>query len=156
MKYNHNEYGKDLFDSLNGMKTFVESTFQDDPLEMEEKLKKLVSPVFIAISDNSEDINLKSDGAAYTKSDYAFMILKKDIKPTASSIRKIQAECKAIIREVASKIFLDCDDDLIGSLSERGLTINICGPYGDNLYGAMVSFSIENQQSYELNNEYWK
>lgn len=157
--YNHFEYGKRIASTLKaidhhqGRKRFFEAHGLEDLFELEEVLSSVNGTILIAVDGCESESNYnRADGVMDTRH-YAYIIASPTIGDQPASITAAIDKSRKLCKQVRNLLLHD--PDLMGYLN-RNTEMNGIGPIGDNFYGCMLSFSIDEPDDLQLNPDDWK
>lgn len=160
--YNHFSYGEALAKGLKAIahneyrERFFRATEQEGLYTLYEKISSLDSTVMVAIDGSNSDFMWQPD-SMFEKPQYFFIILHPSSSDNADSIHQAQSYCKNIGCQVISRMLQDqmlCIHGL-EFLDKESFTMRGVGPLGDNFYGILVGFNLNNSFNFELDNDYW-
>lgn len=159
-QYNHFAYGLDLTQKMvlfqpKVEKAYFESPNSDTLLSLSQRLSSINHPILIAIDGNDADYEDNNAEVVMEKPQYFFMILMPASSDNAAKILEVQAQCKANCRQIQAKLIADSRKYKFGGLLIDSFTMRSIGPVGENLYGIIMGFQLEQSIDYRIKNDFW-
>lgn len=161
--YNHVEYGRDLTLKMKifehqADKAFHQSTNSDTLLSISQQLSDIDYAVLVAI--DGKDSAFEDNGAEVLieKPQYFFLLLIPADGDDSLDIMAKQEIAKQNAIQIIAKMMADKAGRKNGldALLPETFMINSIGPIGLELYGVVLSFNLENNTDYQINNEFWR
>ncbi len=159
MDYNHFAYGEQLATQLIPINhcpekpRFFEAFGIEDLYTFEDKLSSVTGTILIAVDGyESDSKGNRGDGLNDTRQ-YAFIVARNTVSDRVETVKQAFADCRIICKQIRNKLFQDAQ---LACLIDCDTQINGIGPIGDNFYGCMLSFSVEENENCQLDATYWK
>lgn len=164
-KYNHFQYAGNLTTSLRffqpgiqkNRKVLFTSPNSDSLYSISQKLSEISYPVLVAVNGYDADYSDNDADALFEKAQYFFMILQPAIADNPEDILSRQEECKENALQIQAKLIKDSrayKSGLTGLLTDT-FTIRSIGPIGDNLYGVIIGFNVQENIEYFIKEDMW-
>ena len=162
--YNHISYGEMisrelvLFSQSKGNQCFFRSTNSDSLYSISQKLSEINYPVLVAVDGSDTDYNCADDDTVNAGSQYYFMLLipAKDDDPDDIIAKQKTAKKNAI--QIQARMRRECIRYKNGltCLVTDSFTIRGVGPVGNNLFGVIMGFELDESTNFTNDNTYWQ
>lgn len=156
--YNHFKYGEQLATRLKSIAhtperpRYFTAYGLEDLFNFEDKISTLTGFVLIAVNGyESDSSDNHSDGLTDTLQ-YAFIVARNTISDRTGTIQTAFEESRKICKQIRNALLLD---ERLQGFINRNTQLNGIGPIGDNFYGCLFSFSIQQPEDYFLDESYW-
>lgn len=158
MKYDHHSYCEILSEALLPIRGFLMSDSEEDPAEINKRLKAAKYPVLVSVAEDEYDFTLTESETLNSERTYVILILDKAEKGQLDMIRDVKKNCTAYAQQICAKLLLDHTGDRAGltGLVPDSISLSPAGPFGDFLYGMLIRFTLKDWESYELNENMWR
>lgn len=156
--YNHFEYGKQLAIKLKPIghtpekPRFFEAFGLEDLFNLDDKLSSVTGMILIAVNGYESD---SQDNGADSLNDtiqYGFIVARNTIADRPETITTAFEECRVICKQIRNALF---QDRQLSAVINRNTQINGIGPIGDNFYGSMITFSIQENEDFFIDETFW-
>lgn len=156
-KYDHYTYCREISRKLKGIRDYLESVGEEDPSDVDEKLRRLKSPVLVAVDDFDTDYSFIDDDNLVGTESFIILILFKARENTMKDIKSAKEQAKELMNHVRAKILKDYHESAfgLGELLPDSLKCEGVGAYADSHYGMMLSYTVSSPVSYELDDSAW-
>lgn len=157
MKYDHYTYGRMIAGRLKGINDFLESVGDEDPAEIDSRILNAKLPMLIAVDGCDTDFQLHDDEHLTGYRTYVFILLDRAPDSHFRSILEARKRCLELSGHIVGRLFHDYIDEAGGLeyLDTESIKVSPVGPFGDNLYGLSLEFSINPPMSYVLDPTVW-
>lgn len=160
--YNHYEYCEMLARSLKAIShtdkrcKYFEATHQTELHQLEQNITNASGTLLIAVDEQLSNFDFGND-SLIEKPFYSIVFAKQTKSTDARTIKESQQFCKELANQTISKILNDaraykhnCDKIDASTFSIEGF-----GPIGGLFYGVMLSFTLAEGRSFEIDKQYW-
>lgn len=156
--YNHFEYGKQLAIKLKPIShtpenpRFFEAFGLEDLFNLDDKLSSVTGMILIAVNGYESD---SQDNGADSLNDtiqYGFIVARNTIADRPETITTAFEECRIVCKQIRNALF---QDRQLSTVINRSTQINGIGPIGDNFYGCMITFSIQENEDFCIDETFW-
>ncbi|WP_291528604.1 hypothetical protein [Bacteroides sp. UBA939] len=156
--YNHFEYGKQLAIQLKPIShteakpRFFEAFGLEDLFNLDDKLSSVTGMILVAVDGYESD---SQDNGADSLNDtlqFTFIVARNTISDRPQTITAAFKECRIVCKQIRNKLF---HDPKLLSIINRSTQINGIGPIGDNFYGCMITFSIQEGEDFFIDETFW-
>lgn len=157
--YNHFEYGKRIASTLKaidhhqGRKRFFEAHGLEDLFELEEVLSSVNGTILIAVDGCESESSYNGADCVMDTRHYAYILACHALSDQPASITAAINKSRKLCKQVRNLLLSDIN--LLGFLN-RNTEMNGIGPIGDNFYGCMLSFEINEPDELQLDPDAWK
>lgn len=156
--YNHFEYGRQLAIRLKPINhtpespRFFEAFGLEDLFNLDDKLSSVTGMILIAV--NGYESNSQDNGADSLNDtlQYGFIVAQNTVSDHPETITTAFEECRVICKQIRNALF---QDQQLSTFINRSTQINGIGPIGDNFYGCMLSFSIQESEEFFIDTIFW-
>lgn len=165
-KYNHFSYGESLSRSLRFLqpgiqrnrKVLFTAPNSDTLYSISQKLSEINYPVLVAVNGFDADYSDNDADALFERAQYFFMLLQPAITDNPEDILAKQEQCKENALQIQAKMMQDSRKYKNGLtvLITDTFTIRSIGPVGDNLYGVIMGFNIQENLEFFIKPEMWQ
>lgn len=156
--YNHFEYGEQLAIKLKPIShtpetpRFFVAFGVEDLFTFEDKLSSVIGTVLIAVDGYESDSKGNGADALNDTRMYGFIVAKNTVSDRIETIKEAFNECRQICKQIRNKLF---QDERLAGMIDRDTQINGIGPIGDNFYGCMLSYSIQESEDFLVDETFW-
>lgn len=157
MTYNHYEYSAYIAAHLKGINDYMCSVGDEDPSEVDNRLSRMKGPVLIAVDNYEADGSFGADEQLSCERKYILIILDHAKGNGFDTIRTAQNRCLELQNHIVSKLLKDFIEDENGleNLDPDSITTSPVGPFGDNMYGIKLDFTIVSPESWVYDENAW-
>ena len=158
MEYDHFTYGEALASSLKPIshssqrRRFFTAFGLEDLITLDDSLSSVTGTILIAIDGCESDSKDNGADNLTDKQVYSFIVAQNTISGNPETINKAAQQCKGICKQIRNKLLQD--PNLAGFI-DRNTQINGIGPIGDNFYGTVLTFYLNIQEEYFIDQNYW-
>ena len=152
--YNHFEYGRYIADNLVGIDDFMKSYVNESISQIDERISALTGVVLVAVDNCKIENDMDKTDQLREANNYMFVVLspgRTDFDTISDAIELGKAKC----RMIRNKMIFEMETKFPG-LELTSFRISAEGPVADNLYGASLSFNINDITAYVVNKKDWK
>jgi len=161
--YNHFSYAEMLARSLKKVghaddeRHFLKF---DEVVELEDLATQITSVngmILVAIDGHNSDFSLNGADALQETPQYFIVILKNSPLGDLDLYYTTKRECKIVAEECIKKLLIDRHYEVNGleHLDAGSITCRGVGPIGDNFFGVIVGFTLNDPKIFQLNPEMW-
>jgi hypothetical protein len=156
--YNHFDYGRQLAIALKAIShtpdnpRFFEAFGLEDLYNLDDKISSVVGSILIAVDGYESDSKDNGfDGLNDTRQ-YAFIVACSTAADHPETITAAFATCHDLCKQIRNRMLQDVT---LRDVLSRNTQINGIGPLGDNFYGCLLSFTVEVNESFFVDETYW-
>ena len=163
--YNHFQYAEALTRRLKlfipgierGEKVFFTAPNSDSLLSISQRLSSINYPVLVAVNGFDADYSDNTADALFEKAQYFIMLLQPAETDNPELILSYQEECKKNALQIQARMIHDSHKYLNGltNLLNNTFTVRSIGPIGDNLYGVIMGFNVQDNINYLIKTDMW-
>ncbi len=134
-----------------GHRRFFHSFGLEDLVFFTDRLSSLDGFVMIAVDGHeSESTDNRADALADTRH-YGIIICRNTVADDPASISSAFADADRLCREVRNRMLHE-----LRPYISRDTEINGIGPIGDNFYGCLLSFTVEDTEGFAIDQTQWE
>lgn len=159
MNYDHYQYGLQLATHLKAIDhsesnpRYFKAYGLEDLYNFDDKLSCVKGHVLIAV-DGYESNSSDNHGDGLTDArHYSFIVACSTVSDRTQTIDEAFESSRLILKQIRNRLILD--PNLMGFIN-RDTEITGIGPIGDNFYGCILTFTIDEPESFKLDASYWK
>ncbi len=161
--YNHFAYAEKLARSLKAIghrddeQHFLKF---DEVVELDDLATQMTSldgMILVAIDGHNSDFSLNGADALQETPQYFIVILKSSPLGDLDLYYATKKDCKTVVEECIKKLLIDRHYEVNGleHLDTGSITCRGIGPVGDNFFGVIVGFTLNDPRTFQLNPEMW-
>ena len=164
-KYNHFSYGESITKSLRffqpgivkNRKVLFTAPNSDSLYSISQKLSEINYPVLVAVNGFDADYSDNYADALFERAQYFFMLLQPALSDNPEDILAKQQQCLDNVLQVQAKMMQDSRKYKNGltALMADTFTIRSIGPVGDNLFGVIMGFNVQENLEFFIKPEMW-
>lgn len=162
VQYNHFNYCQELIPKLKLFAEHPEGVFHRAPnsdtlLSISQRLSSISYPVLVAIDGKDSDFEDNEAEQLLKHPQFFIMILIPASNDDSDAILSVQGIAESNCEQIMLKMHMQRDKMLEGlhGLDKSSFSIGSIGPMGENLYGAVMGFSMKHAITTKLDNSYW-
>ena len=156
--YNHFAYGMQLATQLKSIQHaknrpgFFEAFGIEDLYNLSDKISAVKGTILIAV-DGYESSSLPNGADGLNDAlQYAFIVATTTINDRPETISQAFAHCRPICKQIRNKLFNEAS---LQSDISRETHIHGIGPIGDNMYGCILNFTINQGEDFFVDPSYF-
>lgn len=159
MDYNHFTAGEHLARSLTDIAhtderpRFFTAFGLEDLYNFTDKLSSTNGIILIAVDGCESDSTDNGSDCLTDRLSYSFIIAGSTVNDRPKTIDTAVVKCRAIAKQIRNYLLLQPE---LKSQIDRNTQITGIGPIGDNYYGVILTFAIEENEQYFLDQTFWK
>lgn len=156
--YNHFEYGEHLAIKLKPIShtpekpRFFEAFGLEDLFNLNDKLSSVTGTILIAVNGYESDSKDNGADGLNDTLQYTFIVARNTVADRPKTITNAFEECRVICKQIRNHLF---QDETIVPIIDRDTQLNGIGPIGDNFYGCMLTFSIQEGENFFIDPTLW-
>ncbi len=157
-KYNHFKYCENLAENLKAITKSYRATEQTELQDLNAQITNAHGTIIIAIDGAESSFTWNDSDSLMEQPIYSIAVVKQTSTGDANTIFSSQKECMEIGKQIIARMFLDADHYKNGLhlLDRKSFLCKGFGPIGDNFYGVLLSYQLDQGINYTINPDYWK
>lgn len=156
--YEHFKYGEQLAIRLKPIShipekpRFFEAFGLEDLFNLDDKISSITGTILIAVDGYESDSKDNGADGLNDTMQYAFIVARNTIADRPQTITTAFRECRKICKQIRNHLL---QDHTLANFIDRDTQINGIGPIGDNFYGCLLSFSMEESEDLTIDSTFW-
>jgi hypothetical protein len=160
MEYNHFTYGAQLAEKHKSLSSahYLTCSESDNLQSLMERMSNINTTALIALDGKNSDFSYNDSERLIKRPQYFFMVLMPAPLDDSAAILAAQTTSEAIALQIQARMMLDHRKYQNGltCLMPETFTIRGIGPVGDNLFGVIMGFNVEEGIDFSLNADKWR
>lgn len=157
--YNHFTYGEQTARRLKAIShtddrpRFFTAFGIEDLYNFDDKLSSVTGTILIAVDGHESDSTDNGFDSLNDRRSYSYIVARNTINDRPETINQAVDQCRLIAKQIRNRLF---NEQCLKSVIDRNTQITGIGPIGDNFYGVILSFSLNENEDFYIDPTYWK
>ncbi len=157
--YNHFAYGESIARKLKDIAhsddhpRFFTAFGLEDLYNFTDKISSVKGIILIAVDGCESDSTDNGHDALTDRLTYSFIVAGSTVNDRPQTLDTTVAKCRSIAKQIRNHLFLQ---PTLRQVIDRNTQITGIGPIGDNFYGVILTFAIEENEQFFLDQTFWE
>lgn len=157
--YNHFTYGELIARRLKAIShtddrpRFFTAFGIEDLYNFDDKLSSVTGTILIAVDGHESDSTDNGFDSLYDRRSYSYIVARNTINDRPETINQAADQCRLLAKQIRNRLF---NEQCLKSVIDRNTQITGIGPIGDNFYGVILSFALNENEDFYIDPTYWK